>query len=66
MTEEEQLKGLTKNQKAFLSRHSCGWCNLPLHRSGCGAIYDKCTEEDRIGRRERCLKGYRPRGKQNV
>jgi hypothetical protein len=61
MTDTEQLAQLTKNQRRFLSRRVCAFCELPLHRAGCGAVYYKCPMEARIARREDCLKAYRPR-----
>lgn len=61
MTENEQLKALTKNEKRYLSRRGCGLCEQFLDRPGCSSIYGGCTERERVDRRERCLKQYKPR-----
>ena len=61
MDENQQLKALSKNEKAFLSRRICAWCDTPLDRLGCSAIWDKCDEATRITRRRKCLKTYKPR-----
>ncbi len=61
MTYAEYLKSLTKNQRRYLSRRSCAWCETPLSRADCGAIYDGCTDKNRIARANRCLKGFKPR-----
>lgn len=52
---------LTANQRRYLARHICAWCDQRLDRSGCGAIYEKCGEDAREKRRMDCLKAYRPR-----
>lgn len=49
---------ITKGQKARLERHVCAWCNCPIGRGHCGAIWPpKCTEEERRKRAIRCLQG---------
>ena len=57
----QQLAELTTNAKRYLSRRVCAWCELPLHRPYCGAIYTECTPETRIKRRDNCLEFYKPR-----
>lgn len=57
----EYLKTLTKNEKAFLARHICAWCDQKLNRTNCSAIYDTCTDEDKIKRADACLATYKPR-----
>lgn len=52
---------LTKNEKRFLSRLVCVWCEHRLDRDGCGAIWEKCSQESRDSRREQALKTYKPR-----
>jgi len=55
------MADLTKNQRRYLSRFSCSWCEMPLHHKSCGAIGQQCSEEVRAKRREQCLAGYKPR-----
>lgn len=52
---------LTKNERRRLGRYACGWCDMPLDHEGCGALYERCSEETRRARRERCLSEYKPR-----
>lgn len=58
MTEKEQLSTLNKNEKNFLARKICAWCEMPLNLTGCSAIYEQCCEGTRIKRRIDCLKTY--------
>jgi hypothetical protein len=51
----------TKLEKRYLSRRVCAWCEMPLDREGCAAIYDECPPEVRLRRRLDCLSHYRPR-----
>lgn len=51
----------TKNERRYLSRFECAWCDQPLDRDTCGAIGEKCSESTRRDKRERCLLEYRPR-----
>jgi len=55
------LDGLTKKQKEYLSRFSCAWCDQPLNKLGCGAIFDGCSCEERVQKRSNCLKNYKER-----
>lgn len=59
--EREQLAGLTKNERRYLSRRGCGGCMRPLHPPGCGDFWIACKEEAQIERRRKCLAAYRPR-----
>lgn len=59
--EKEQLAGLSKNERRYLSRRGCGGCMRPLHQLGCGDFWHACEEETRIERRKKCLAAYRPR-----
>lgn len=67
--EKEQLAGLDKYERRYLSRRVCGLCEWPLSEVGCGAYLpgpdceavEACEEQLRIDRRERCLKEYKPR-----
>lgn len=52
---------MTKNEKRFLSRHVCAWCQHRLDVDGCSALYEKCTPEQQAKRREKCLEAYKPR-----
>jgi len=62
MKETEQIAALSKNQRRFLSHRICGWCEQPLNRAGCGAIFGGiCDEDFRAGRRGECLATYKPR-----
>ena len=61
MTSEDQLKELTKNEKRFLSKRLCAWCEMPLNRIECGALFGECSDETRVTRRNNCLKTYKPR-----
>lgn len=51
MTEKEHFESLTKGQKRFLSKYECMWCDHPLDRLGCSAIFQHCSENKRIERR---------------
>lgn len=57
----DKVSGYTRNEKRRLSQYLCAWCDQPLDRESCGAIYQKCTPEVRASRRASCLAGYRPR-----
>ena len=61
MDEIEHLKTLTKNEKRYLSKFECAWCDQPLNRVGCSAVYSHCSDQTRIDRRKKCLKKYKPR-----
>ena len=52
---------MTKNEKKFLSRHICSWCEQPLDKDWCGAIFEKCPDHVRLKRQRECLKTYKPR-----
>ena len=52
---------MTKNERRFLTRHQCAWCDQPLDKDWCGAIWDKCSAETRTKRQAECLKTYKPR-----
>jgi hypothetical protein len=54
---------LTRDQRRWLSRRMCEWCGATLHLDWCGAIYERCSSEDRQLRLERCLAEYKPRNK---
>lgn len=56
---------MTRNEKKFLSRRICSWCDQSLDKDWCAAIFEKCPDETRIKRREDCLKTYRPRNAPN-
>jgi len=60
MTERQQLKALSRNEKQFLYRHLCGWCDQRLDANFCSAIRDGCNAQVRIERRVECLKSYKP------
>jgi hypothetical protein len=55
---------LTRNQKRWLARRQCAWCNARLDADWCGAIYERCSTENRQLRLERCLAEYKPRNQQ--
>jgi len=55
------LKTLTRGQKRYLSNYVCGWCNQTISRQSCGAIYEECSDAQRIARAKKCLKNYKPR-----
>lgn len=55
---------LTRLQRLYLSRRVCGWCDMPLHRDSCGAIYERCSTGTRAKRRARCLAQYKQRVEQ--
>ncbi len=61
MARAELIASLTKNEKRYLARRECAWCNMPLNRKSCGAIYEKCSEASRIVRLISCLEEYKPR-----
>ena len=64
MDERQQLKAMPRKDKRYLSNRMCAWCCMPLNLAGCGAIYEPCSEETRIKRRQKCLAERKPR-KQN-
>ena len=55
MDEQAQLKDCTKKEKQQLAKYVCCWCEQPLHKKGCGAIYTHCKEDVRIKRRSEAL-----------
>ena len=59
----ERGEKLTKGQRRYLSRRACAWCDMPLDMDGCGAIYEKCSEQSRAERQANCLKNYKPRSR---
>ena len=59
MTEEEQLKELTKLENRKLSSYQCGWCEHDISKVGWDAIYDRCTIIERVIRRRKILKEIR-------
>jgi hypothetical protein len=63
MAGDRQEGGMTKGERRFLSRRVCGWCEMPLHRDSCQALYDPCSSETIALRRRRCLETYRPRSR---
>lgn len=62
MTEEDQLKALTKIEKRELSAYECGWCMHKLDQVGCDAIYDRCMIIERVIRRRKVLQEIRLSG----
>ena len=54
-------EALTRNEKRFLSRFVCVWCEQRLDREECSAIYSRCTKEEMAKRRADVLKTYKPR-----
>lgn len=55
------LTGYTRNEKRYLRRFACAWCDQSLARDDCSAIWERCTDEQREQRRRDCLKNYKPR-----
>ncbi len=55
-------KSLSPDKKRLLRRFECKWCGQSLGTRGCGAIHEKCSEQDRIERRDLCIKdnAFRP------
>lgn len=45
--------------RRILRRHVCAWCDQRLDKDQCGALYSRCTAEDRKTRREGCIANYR-------
>ena len=59
---DQLVEKLTRNEKQYLSRRACGWCDAPLHRDDCCSIYGpRCTPEFLAERRRKCLAEYKPR-----
>lgn len=56
------LDGLSKKQIAFLDRRVCGWCEMRLTATICGAM-NVLDEQmcDMAERRRHALEDYRPR-----
>lgn len=59
--EREQIAALDRYERRYLAMRECAWCDQPMDRPGCGAIYEACPEQVRINRRKRCLDEYQPR-----
>jgi len=55
------MRELSKGERRFLANYECGFCEHPMHRDGCGAIWEKCSADDQERRRASCLKHYKPR-----
>jgi hypothetical protein len=55
------LQSLTANQRRYLSKRECAWCEMPLNRPSCGAIGEECPPNKRIYKAKLCLQGYKPR-----
>lgn len=52
---------LTRFERRYLSRRICSFCDMPLDRESCGAIYEACPRKVREKRRADCLAQYRAR-----
>lgn len=67
MTYTDFLKSLSKNERRFLSKFECAWCDFPLDKDGCSAVVGsgglsrECSDETRINRAKKCLESYKPR-----
>lgn len=57
----ESVRDLSKGERRFLAKYECLFCEHPLDRDGCSAIWEKCPADVRVQRRESCLKHYKPR-----
>jgi hypothetical protein len=57
------LPPLTRNEKRYLAKFQCAWCDQRIDQDCCGAIYEKCSNEVIAKRREECLTKYKPRKK---
>lgn len=57
MVEREVVvrRKLTPTEMRYLARHVCAWCDQPLHKNSCGAVYEKCSLRVREQRRADCL-----------
>lgn len=55
------LQSLTANQRRYLSKMDCAWCDMPLNQSSCGAIGEECSQDKRINKAKKCLEEYKPR-----
>lgn len=62
-TEQEaaQLAALDRFERRYLKGRCCALCDQGLDRVGCGSLFEACEEEQRIKRREACLREYKPR-----
>jgi hypothetical protein len=57
-------KPLTKLEKRYLSRFTCGWCDQRLDREICGSVcngWSRCSAEQRDYRRKFALLKYKPK-----
>ena len=63
MTAKEHWDSLNKNQKRYLKRFVCGWCERCLSSNECIDIMSPCSDEKLIEKRNNCLKNYKPRKK---
>jgi len=54
-------RDFTRNERRYLSRFVCAWCEQKLSSDDCSAVYERCTEAKRDKRRRACLKLYKPR-----
>lgn len=63
MSEADELKALSKNERRYLNGRVCWGCDMPLGRQGCGTGFPGggCCEASRSKRRAACLAEYKPR-----
>jgi hypothetical protein len=54
---------LTRNEKRYLAKFTCSWCDHRLDQEGCSAVYGQCDEQTKEQRRVNCLANYKPRTK---
>jgi hypothetical protein len=47
---------MTPQEKRYLKKFCCVWCEQRLDRNECLAFGGKCSQEAREKRRQRCLK----------
>lgn len=53
---------LTRNQRRYLARRVCAWCEMPLYPVTCGALFPPlCSERELAKRLKLCLTYYTPR-----
>ena len=59
--EKKHWQNLSKGEKRYLGKFACAWCGLPFDRLECGALFERCSETQRIEKLKKCLEGYKPR-----
>ena len=50
---------LSARDKRILARYVCGWCDQPLDKQSCGALFGPCSQGTMESRRKECLEAHK-------